>query len=180
MPKWLAASIAGSRREAGFTLIELVVATLVLLLGVVLACDLLDESGRVLHHSVRRARDPWTLLGAELLRNDLRSADPARVSGSPSELVVQTADGEVTWMRQGRELVRSVEGGSTYVLLHEVRDFGWRRLPGSRAVEVRVRFHVSSPYLRQLAGSLPRADPGEDQDLHVLMVARGGGGTDEW
>jgi prepilin-type N-terminal cleavage/methylation domain-containing protein len=180
--------------EAGFTLIELAVATAVLLLAVLLACDLLDESGRVLHHSVRRARDPWTLLAAELLRNDLRGTDtplyyppppeapkpPSRGTWQSGAMLLRTADDQVIWQRlpDGR-LGRRVVGGGMRIYLQDVRDFRWQRLRGN-AIEVWVRYHVSSPYLRQLAGSLPRSDPGEDHDLHLLVVARGTGEAQSW
>lgn len=166
--------------EAGFTLIELAVATVVLLLAVMLACDLLDESGRMLHHSVRRARDPWTLLAAELLRNDLRGTQPPAGAMGSDLLRLHTADGEVVWQRNadGR-LSRRVDGGPRRVYLQDVRGFRWYRHSGN-AVEVWARYHVSSPYLRQLAGSLPKPDPGEDHDLHLLVVGRGGGWTQAW
>jgi prepilin-type N-terminal cleavage/methylation domain-containing protein len=181
------------RREAGFTLLELVVATAVLLLAVLLACDLLSESGRLLHHSVRRARDPWTLLPAELLRNDLRGTATPLVLRPllPPELpplhawqtramLLQTADGQVTWQRlpDGR-VTRRAAGGVGRVYLQDAASFRWR-LMEANAVEVWVRYHVSSPYLRQLAGGLPKSDPGEDHDLHLLVVARGNPGTQAW
>jgi Prokaryotic N-terminal methylation motif len=174
-------AVSDRRSEAGFTLVELAVATAVLLFAVLLACDLLDESGRLLHHSVRRARDPWTVLAAELLRNDLRSADPTKIvplAPPPMfeenrELQLRTADGVVVWDRTAAgELVRSIAAGPAHAYLRDVRSFRWRRLKGG-GVEVWIRHHVSSPYLRQLAGSLPRSDPGEDLDLHVITVARG-------
>jgi hypothetical protein len=168
----------GSRTEAGFTLLELAIATIVLLLAVLLAADLLSESGRLLHHSVRRARDPYTLLGAELLRNDLRGAlPPASDFGlwTSEPLPLQTPTGLVVWMRGDEgELLRVRGDGTAFTYLREVRSFRWRSLAGN-GVEVWVQFHVSSPYLRQLAGSLPKSDPGEQQDLHLLLVARGGG-----
>ena len=178
---------SGARRrggESGFTLIELAVATAVLLLAVLLACELFAESGRLLHHSVRRARDPWMLIAGELLRNDLRgAAPPAPLEiGLPQHgpLRLDTAIGEpVVWMLSGdRELVRSV-GGVERVYLQEVRRFYWRQVSRD-AVEVWVRYHVSSPYLRQLAGSLPKSDAGADEELHLLVVVRGGGETDQW
>lgn len=166
--------------EAGFTLIELAVATVVLLLAVLLACDLLDESGRVLHHSVRRARDPWPLLAAELLRNDLRGTQPPAGAMGSDLLRLHTADGEVVWQRDadGR-LSRRVDGGPRRAYLQDVRGFRWYRHSGN-TIEVWVRYHVSSPYLRQLAGSLPKPDPGENHDLHLLVVGRGGGWTQAW
>lgn len=187
---WPAASTARAaaarrpRPEAGFTLVELVVATVILLVAILLACELFAESGRLLHHSIRRARDPWTLIAAELLRNDLRAdPGPALMVGlwypqhPHDQLQLRVRDEIVVWFRSPRgELVRQVNG-TRHAYLHDVRSFRWRLLPGP-ATEVWVRFHVSSPYLRQLAGALPRSDPGEDQDLHLIVVNRGG--ATEW
>jgi prepilin-type N-terminal cleavage/methylation domain-containing protein len=170
------------RGEAGFTLIELAVATAVLLLAVMLACDLLDESGRMLQHSVRRAQDPWTVLAGELLRNDLRGAAPPmgdRFRCLHVALGLMTSDGLVVWSRSDDGKLVRTAGGTEHAYLQNVRSFCWRT-PGGGAVEVHVRYHVSSPYLSQLKGSLPRSDPGKDEDLNVLVVARGGGMADQW
>ncbi len=178
--------------QAGFTIVELAVATVVLLVAVLIVCDLLDESGRLLHHSVQRERDPWTLLAAELLRNDLRAgaaspplAGPDAWSTSDEHLSLSlSSGGTVTWGAVGDELVRAPAGGNAHAYLQGVRSFRWRvltlpRPPGAlvagSATEVSVRFHVSTPFLHQLAGSLPRTDPGEEQELHVLMVSRPSG-----
>jgi hypothetical protein len=171
-----------ARNQAGFTLVELLVATVLLMLAVLLACDLFDESGRLLQHSVRRAQDPWTLLAGELLRNDLRGARPPM--GDPIRCVhwplgLMTSDGPVIWSRSDDGKLVRTAGGTEHAYLQNVRSFCWRT-PGGSAVEVHVRYHVSSPYLRQLQGSLPQSDPGKDEDLNVLVVARGGGMTDQW
>ncbi|HEV8239684.1 MAG TPA: prepilin-type N-terminal cleavage/methylation domain-containing protein [Thermoanaerobaculia bacterium] len=166
--------------EAGFTLIELAVATAVLLLAVLLACDLLDESGRLLQHSVRRARDPYVLIAAELLRNDLRGARPPGLTDPlpvhlPLEL--RTSDGWVTWSRgDDGSLVRNA-GGVEHAYIQDVSSFRWR--PLGSAYEVWVEYRTSSPYLRQLQGSLPKSDPGETEELHLVLVARGGY-ADQW
>ena len=167
--------------QAGFTLVELVVATAVLLLVVLLACDLLDQSGRLLHHSVRRALDPSDLVAAELLRNDLRGSalpgvtDPRFVHW-PLELL--TEDGKVVWMRSEDGVLVRRAGGVEHGYVQQVRSFRWRQL--GDAVEVWVTYRVSSPYLRQLAGSLPKTDPGVDEDLHLLVVTRGGRAAEQW
>jgi type II secretory pathway component PulJ len=170
------------RGEAGFTLIELAVATVVLLLAVLLACELLAESGRLLHHSVRRARDPWPLLAAELLRNDLRGARPPGITDPrPTHLPLQLVtddDGLVTWGRSDDGyLVRSA-GGVDRAYIQQVLEFQWR--PHYNAIEVWVKYRTSTPYLHQLAGELPQNDPGQIVDLHLVVVARGGGGTQQW
>jgi prepilin-type N-terminal cleavage/methylation domain-containing protein len=170
-----------AHRQAGFTILELTVALVVLLVAVLMACDLLDESARLLHHSVRRARDPWTLLTTELLRNDLRGGTPLPAGpgvGPPLQLI--TDEGLVTWELGPRdELLRGVSGGPVRTLLRGVSGWQWRLLPGP-AVEVELRLHLSSPYLRQAGGRLPRADPGEDITLHWLVVTRGGASSARW
>jgi type II secretory pathway component PulJ len=163
---------AARRGEAGFTILELVVAMVVLLLAVLLACDLLDQSARLLHHSVRRARDPWSLLAAELLRNDLRGAAPPLEWGGHGPLELYTSAGRVTWSRSDDgDLVRAVSGGAAHAYIHDVRSFGWRRV-AINAVEVTVRYRVSTPYLRNLRGTLPTGDEGQLEELRVLMVTR--------
>lgn len=173
---------AQRKGQAGFTLVELVVAMAVMLFAVLLACELLDESGRLLHHSVRRALDPSDLIAAELLRNDLRgSAAPGVTSLLPehSELELLTdADGKVVWMRSDDGVLVRQAGGVEHGYVQGVRSFRWR--PLGNAFEVWVEYSASSPYLRQLAGSLPKSDPGVAEELHVLVVARGGGGVEQW
>ena len=174
------AARAVRRGEAGFTLIELAVATIVLLLAVLLACDLLAESGRMLHHSVRRARDPYPLLAAELLRNDLRAARRPGVIDwefTHSELVLSVGGEAVVWKRSGDGYLTRVADGVERAYIQDVRSFRWRPLGSS--FEVWVAYQVSSPYLRQLAGSLPKSDPGQSADLHLVVVARGGG-AQQW
>ncbi len=168
--------------QAGFTLVELVVATAVLLFAVLLACELFDESGRLLHHSVRRALDPSDLIAAELLRNDLRgSAAPGivalRFEHSELELLTE-ADGKVVWMRSDDGVLVRQAGGVEHGYVQGVRSFRWR--PLGDAVEVWVEYRASSPYLRQLAGSLPKSDPGVDEEIHLVVVTRGGGAAQRW
>lgn len=172
---------ARRRREAGFTLVELAVATAVLLLAVLLACQLLDESGRLLQHSVRRALDPSDLIAAELLRNDLRGSAPPGVTDPQFvhwQLELATEDGRVVWMRSDDGVLVRRAGGVEHGYVQGVRSFRWR--PLGNAVEVWVEYRTSSPYLRQLAGSLPRSDPGVDEEIHLLVVTRGGGGVERW
>jgi hypothetical protein len=167
------------RSEAGFTLLELAVATLVLMVAIFIASEMLDQSGRLLQHSVRRAQDPYTLLARELLRNDIRGSSSAHsvvVSGaSRPALALDNPGGAVTWIADDRgRLLRAPSGGPTRVYLSNVQSFAFAFYPAPRGmlVEVNVHYHTSGLYLHQAAGSLPRSDPGEDHTLYVAMVAR--------
>jgi hypothetical protein len=166
--------------EAGFTLLELAVATLVLMVAIFIASEMLDQSGRILQHSVRRAQDPYTLLARELLRNDIRGASAPSAcvdeAGWPQHgpLELRNPLGVAVWSLDGGSLLRSEAGGAARAYLAGVRRFTWKCYRGSLGylVEVDVRYHTSGLYLHQAAGSLPRSDPGEDHTLYVAMVAR--------
>jgi prepilin-type N-terminal cleavage/methylation domain-containing protein len=170
---------AAAGGAAGFTLVEMVVAMALLLLALLLACDLLDESARVLHHSARRAREPWALLAGERLRHDLRGARATGGSGGAwlrLPLVLDVAgEGEVVWSRDGTTLVRT-GGGIGRPLLQGVTGFRWRTL--GRAVEVEVTLRAPGGWQRPLAPGLPRADVEREERLHCLVVP--GAGAAGW
>ena len=175
---------AARHAEAGFTLVELLVACTVMLVALLLAAQLLEESGRILAHSVPRERDPWAPLTREWLHDDLRAASPpAAGMGVPQHgpLLLDLSSGtEVVWQRLGTTLVRAEVGGSTRTLLQQVDGFRWR-LVSDRVVEVEVRFRRGGSFLRNLAGSLPQPDQPREETLYWLVVTRGGVmGTDAW
>jgi hypothetical protein len=176
------ASFAERRNaERGFTVLELAVATLVLLVAVMIAADLLTESGRLLHHSARRARDPWPAFATERLRNDLRSARtyPPVIEWQDTPLVLESAGDSVVWGRGPEdELLRADGTEAPFALLRGVRRFRWRA-PGGGALEVWITYEESSPFLSQLTGALPHSDPGREREIHLLVVGRGDG-TYEW
>jgi hypothetical protein len=175
-----ASSPAAGRGEAGFTLVELAVATAVMLLALLLACDLLEESGKLLHHSARRARDPLPLLATELLRNDLRAAQPPPFSSpglgwdhGPLDLAVPT--GWVSWYVKGGALVRS-DLTDARTMTRGVAGWGWRALPGAFEVELILR--TSGDWLSQTRRGPPRPDAGREE--RIVIVVAGRGGRSEW
>jgi prepilin-type N-terminal cleavage/methylation domain-containing protein len=168
------------RRERGFSVLELVVAMAVMLLALLLACDLLDESARLLHHSVRRARDPLPLLASELLRNDLRAAEPipggVGIWDAGALPLVLPGQGVVVWSPRGNQLWRS-QGGVDRQRLVGLRTWRWRALsPG--AVEVELELEASGTWLTHSGGGRPRPDPGRRDVLRLLVANRGG--QDGW
>ena len=68
--------MSGGRREAGFSLVELLVSLLVLLLVLMVTNGLLVESLRIYSNSGRELREPGTELALRLLREDLHASLP--------------------------------------------------------------------------------------------------------
>ena len=167
------ANAARPSRQAGFTVVELAVATAILLLAVLLACDLLDESARLLAHSARRAQDSSTLLAGELLRNDIRGSVAAPGSDGlwqhePLVLVVP-GPGAVLWSFRDGVLYRA-SGDLERALLRPVEAFRWRDA-GPGVVEVEVTLGRSGAWAGSLAGSLPRGDRRAAERLHVVVAS---------
>ena len=168
-----------SRGQRGFSVLELVVAMAVMLFALLLACDLLDESGRLLHHSMRRARDPLPLLAGELLRNDLRAARPQPEGDWTSGPLALDLPGEgpVVWHRQGEQLWRDDGGGGGLPRLGRVSGWRWRALPRG-AIEVRIELEASGTWLAHSRAGLPRRDDARPEVLRMLVASRGG--QDGW
>ena len=168
------------RGQRGFSVLELVVAMAVMLFALLLACDLLDESGRLLHHSMRRARDPLPLLVSELLRNDLRAARPQPDGDWTSGPLALDLPGEglVVWHRQGEQLWRNDGGGGAdRPRLGRVTAWRWRALPRG-AVEVRIELAASGTWLAHGRAGLPSRDAARPEVLRILVASRGG--QDGW
>ncbi|MEO7794698.1 MAG: prepilin-type N-terminal cleavage/methylation domain-containing protein [Thermoanaerobaculia bacterium] len=99
-------------REAGFSLIELLVSMLVLLIVLMVTNGLLVESLRIFSNSGRELREPGTELALRLLREDLHAAAPLPGGiGSPLSPVHFALDcrrpGRTeSWEMDGSRLVR--------------------------------------------------------------------------
>lgn len=103
------------RGQRGFTLAELVIAMLVLLVGMAIALDLFVEAARLTAAAGIRARDPLPELATDRLRDDLRAARPP--SGFPMPVwaplplsLDRPYAGPVRWELAGDRLVRVTPG----------------------------------------------------------------------
>jgi prepilin-type N-terminal cleavage/methylation domain-containing protein len=175
-------SPAGGGRQGGFTLVEMLIALLVMLVGMLIVADLLDESARLLHHSVRRSRDGFATLAGELLRNDLRGAVVAPANDGSWEhapLRLVTGDGAVTWRRRGQDVERDA-GGAGRSLLRRVTAFRWRVLrgPDGAAVEVEIAREITGGWTGHAAPTLPHVDRGRSETQRWIVPV--GLGRDGW
>jgi len=127
-------AVAGSRRrEAGFTLVEMVVSLLLLALVVDIAAQLLGETQQMLVDSGRQALDPAAALVATRLRADVLSASGAVAAQKPdlSCAFLELAgnpQGLIFYQLNGGSLVRTLVGAGgvslgTSVLLRRATSF---------------------------------------------------------
>lgn len=101
-------SMRRSAPQAGFSLIELLVSTLVLLLVLLVTNGLLVESLRIFSNSGRELREPGTKLSLRLLREDLHAAVPlpADIGTTHTGLSCERPDRTEVWEMDERRLVR--------------------------------------------------------------------------
>jgi prepilin-type N-terminal cleavage/methylation domain-containing protein len=149
----------GRRSAAGYTLVEMLVALVVLAVGLALAAGLLREAAWTLAGAAREARAPLAPLAAATLRGDVQSSagvapHPLATPGSPLWLsdplvLLGHPAGSVVYALEGDRLVRRVlpaGGGEPRErdLLRDVTVWGWR-LPAAGLVEVHAAFAPPAP-----------------------------------
>ena len=120
------------RSDAGFTLVELLVSMLVLLLVLMVTNGLLVESLRIFSNSGRELREPGTELALRLLREDLHAAVPfaAGIDETHTGLRCARPDRTEVWEMDERRLVRRTydPGGAllgTRPMLDGMIEFYW-------------------------------------------------------
>ncbi len=125
----------GTRRPSdlpaanGFTLPELLVSFLILIIAMTIAGRLLLESQARMAHSARRATEPVATIALKQIRADVRASGSVTAldhewSWEPLVLLGHPA-GVVTYERVGRDLVRGVGTGER-IVLREVSIWRWR------------------------------------------------------
>lgn len=171
-----------SRSQAGFSLIELMLALVILLLVVLLSAELMVESARLVQHSARRALDVRPEIVAETLRSDLRAARGVIGSSdlwTSEPLRLNTGGQVVLWAAEDRYLTRSIGGserGRPY--LDRTTMWRWRtRAPRRVEVEFSVELPGAETYLRLATRPrLQRPSPGY-RTVRLLVGMRGAGGS---
>lgn len=162
-------------RERGFTLLELLVATAILLLVVLLASQLLVESQRRIALAARELAEPDEVLALRQLRDDLRAALAVHGSGD-GPLDCRRADYLARWEVAGERLERrlfdrdGVDRGAR-PMLDGVARFAWRPL-GPAAIEVELLRRRPSAGAALRAGSARWRPLGGDLASVRVVVGR--------
>lgn len=183
------------RRRAGFTLVEMLVALLILLIGLAIAAGLLGETQQMLLDAMSESRDSPAALVATRLRADVQGAtavvavhaagregsfgDRLELSGPAGRIVVELVEGDL------RRSVRAVDGTAlgSAILLQHVRAFHcWTIDAGtSPAVGLDLEYRRSRARRSPLQLMPPRWGPREESVHETLFLTpRGGGLGPSW
>lgn len=174
------ATVTTPRRSgaAGFSLIELVVAMLLLLLVLALAGQLLVESGRIFSAAARELRSDDDDLALRWLRADLKGALPVEIwnpEWSSEPLVLLDGGRALAWAADEGRLLRAeaAEAGAApteRVLLEGVVAFRWR-VPTLGLIEVEIvrRRAEHAPLARVMSAEWRRR--GETLEAASLSIA---------
>lgn len=166
------------RGERGFTLVELAIASALLLIALAVAASTLSTAGRLFALLPRSLRGGERELAERLLRGDLAAGVPLAADGLPGDpLPLERGGRRVVWELDGEWLVRRVEAPGEPLapgrpVLDGVLFFQWRTVP-PRAVAVQlIRRAPAKLEVAHLATpGWVRPAPGLEE-LTVLVTAR--------
>ncbi len=174
------------RREAGFSVLELLVSFAILALAMTIAGRLLLEAQARMAHSARQALEPAASIALKQVRADVRAA--GRVPAIDFEwdwgplILLDHPAGTVRYERVDGDLVRSVGDEGQRVVLRPVRIWRWRLARGAPLPLVEIELgHREIPRFALLTAAGQREAPlPVTRTLRVAASPRGAGGRSGW
>jgi hypothetical protein len=180
----------GTERQGGFTLVELSIALVLLIVGLLIAADLLMETSQLFAESAGESLDTPVPLVVARIRGDVQGgigvATVRRTDGSLARVVIQGLGEQIVYEKPGDTLVRTVaiagaapRGAET--LWRGVIAWDCQTLPGTSLVQLSVTYQRRAVPRSPLPG-LP-ADRGPRVELltqSMFLLPRGAGLGDTW
>ena len=102
--------LSSKRRQAGFTIVEMMVALVLLLVGLMIAADLLDESSRLFVETAGETLDNPAPLAAARMRADIQNATSVTPQFSPLDGTLDS----VYVLGGGQKIVYQKTGDTIY------------------------------------------------------------------
>lgn len=177
-----------AQRQAGFSLLELLIVMVISGVALLLASRLFLEAQSRLAHEGKRQTEPVGQLAAEQLQADVRMSsgiEATLVSGWLSRELVLLGHpaGRVSYLREGNQLVRRVERqrqggkveGGQRVILDDLTTFRWRPVPGGM-VDVEMSFRRTGRLRGMAAGGNWTGEVSDRETRRLRVLPRGGGG----
>jgi prepilin-type N-terminal cleavage/methylation domain-containing protein len=172
-----------SRRQAGFTVIEMTVALVLLLVGLLMAADLLMESSRLFVETAGEANDTLVPLALARLRADIQAGTGVAPKLSPldgklAEIDVLGGSRDIVYQKIGDSLYRTASSGGTVeppvLVWRQVTDWSCCGEGGPPFLSItylrRSTPHTPLPVLPAYRGSLT-----EEATETLYLLPRGNG-----
>lgn len=177
-------------RSAGFTVLELLISFVILLIAMTIAGRLLLESQARMAHAARQALEPVAATALKQIRADIRASESVPAfdhewSWEPLVLRGHPA-GTVTYQRTGSDLMRIVNAGSSSetserLMMRAVSIWRWRLSPGAPLPLVEIELgHREIPRLALLAAAGQREAPIPLPRSHLVAASPRQTGRTGW
>ena len=177
-------------RQGGFTLVELSISLVLLIVGLMIAADLLMETAQLFAETSGESLDTPVPLVVARIRGDVQGgigvSEVRQDDGSLSQVVIQTLGEQIVYEKAGDSLVRTVKipgaaprGPET--LWRGVVTWNCQTLPGTSLIQLSVTYLRHAVPRSSLPG-LP-ADRGPKVELltqSMFLLPRGAGLGDTW
>ncbi len=172
---------ATSHAARGFSVLELLISFVILLIATMIAGRLLLEAQARMSHSARQALEPVADIALKLIRADVRSAGRVPIldhewSWEPLVLLGHPA-GTVTYERTDGDLVRTVDAGDgsepgERVVMRSVSIWRWRLAPDAPLPLVEIELgRREIPRFTLLAAAGQREAPIPVTRSHLLAIS---------
>lgn len=171
--------------QGGFTLVELLIALVLLVLALTISAQLLEETAQLFAESSAEALDTPVPLVIARIRGDVQGAAGAYPildeKGSLVRVVIQYPGSRILYEKEGETLYRTVvpdlgDPEKPGILWRGVRDWACIEIPGTRLVDLSVTYRRRAAPRSPLP-SLPidRGPRSEELTQRLFLLPRGAG-----
>ncbi|HEX4960694.1 MAG TPA: prepilin-type N-terminal cleavage/methylation domain-containing protein [Thermoanaerobaculia bacterium] len=178
--------------QSGFTLIEILIALVLLMLGLMLAAQLLMETSQLFAETSGEAADTPVPLVISRIRGDVQGSAAAtpvpQLDGSLAAiLMVGGPGGQIVYTKQGTDLFRSVtpvDGSAPpppMPLWRNVTAWSCQVVPGTSLIDLQITYRRRTvPHTPLAVMPFYRGPLTEELTQRMYLLPRGGGLGDTW
>ena len=180
----------GRRRQEGFTLVEMSIALVLLIVGLMIAADLLMETAQLFAETSGESLDTPVPLAVARIRGDVQGGSSVSTvllpDGSLAGVLIQALGQRILYEKNGEALYRTVlpQGAppqGPQPLWRGVTDWSCRDVAGTSLVEISVTYRRRAVPRSPLPGMPADRGPLSQQlTQKMLLLPRGAGLGDTW